>query len=589
MSTDFLQLNKRAKKPQESPRPGTPDKAKTLPAQSSPRPKLQHKAMGSLVFSLHNLEETSDKGTKDDTSVEYSQSTEVLQLNKRVKKEQESPRPGTPVKARTLPARGSPRPKLQHKAMSSLVSSLHKLEDKSEKDTKDDISVEYSRSRSMEVMPTRQNANEDGHEESKWRPEIKAAISSSLNHVNEVSESNQGGSVNRTTDQPGNALNDLSPSNVNFSLGDENDSGSLQHDQNSDVNNMNSSDMIQESTSTTELAESPKSFSEPPRDPPSICELPVDSSRYFQTISIGGDSPRFQSPKRTPPVPSNSPQRSLVDSPKTAAPKRIPPSPMSKGDSADRKLIRQQSLERETSVELNEEIQYWSSSDESEPELAQMSLNSVVLHPKTGTSPAIVVDETEQSTTGGEETRKRFDQHENVSLNGSIYSTESIEIQVTVPPTEEDFSSNIYRAIETCEVDDEMHLAKGDYVQVLEKASTGFWLVKNEEGMKGWISSGLLCPAPEIHGETECTLQEEEFDEQECALQMSCRAIEDYSGDHQNQEIDLRRGEYLRVLHKSEGGWWCVQNEEGEIGWAPSNYLEVFEDEDIEFSSHVGK
>lgn len=60
---------------------------------------------------------------------------------------------------------------------------------------------------------------------------------------------------------------------------------------------------------------------------------------------------------------------------------------------------------------------------------------------------------------------------------------------------------------------------------------------------------------------------------------MSCRVIEDYKGDPYNQEIDLRKGEFAHILHKSESGWWCVQDEDGEIGWAPSNYLEVFEDE----------
>ena len=66
---------------------------------------------------------------------------------------------------------------------------------------------------------------------------------------------------------------------------------------------------------------------------------------------------------------------------------------------------------------------------------------------------------------------------------------------------------------------------------------------------------------------------------------MSCRAVDDYKADHDSQEIDLQSGEYLRILQKNENGWWCVRNEEGEIGWAPSNYLEEFnDDEDIEFS-----
>ena len=429
------------------------------------------------------------------------------------------------------------------------MSSLHNVEEVSEPPTNDDRPMEISQSRSMDT--------------------------SQMPETHEIPESNQNGCENTETLESGNDLNNLSPQDSNSANGNENDTSNLQqHDLDGDDKNIDYSDGRQDSTTTTENAESPESLS----DAPINFEVPLDPSRHFQTIAVVEDSPRLHSPKRLPPVPSG------YESPRTAAPKRLPPSPSGK-------LIRQGGIEKEKSVELNEEIQNLSSSDdESDPELAQMSLSKVVLHAKTSHSPAIVVDETGKLRAKGEETEEVLDYDEKMSLNGSFRSTESFEIEVNVPGDEDDLSSNIYRAIEDYEVDDEMSLSKGEYVRVLDKASTGFWLVKNEAGMKGWLSSTLLCPAPQVWGETERTLQEEDFEEEEeeeeeGTLQMSCRAVDDYKADHDSQEIDLQSGEYLRILQKNENGWWCVRNEEGEIGWAPSNYLEEFnDDEDIEFS-----
>ena len=39
-------------------------------------------------------------------------------------------------------------------------------------------------------------------------------------------------------------------------------------------------------------------------------------------------------------------------------------------------------------------------------------------------------------------------------------------------------------------------------------------------------------------------------------------------------EISLRMGSVVEVVDKNENGWWLVQNEEGQTGWAPAGYLE---------------
>lgn len=542
-----------------------------------------------------------------DTMVEMS--TVFLQLQK--KDSNPKPGQGIPEKSQTLPR--SPRPSLQHKAMSTLVaSSLGRglSADGFKEGSKDDMSLGIPRSRSMDSVPTsplKQNVNKQL--DSKWKPESKNVLSSSLKCVNEIPEPDQDKGQNDKTDSGhrlANALNDLSLTKSNSISENEKDSVSLKNEGDNDLNDIDSCDIRSESTSSTGLTQSPE-----------VCEQPIDLSRYFQTISLNGESPRLHSPKRVPPVPSLIPPSLHSDPPRSPAPSRIAPVPSGistfpkradavfkpqdthrNPQSIDRKIIRQASFEKETAVELNEEIQYWSSSEESEPELLQLSVNGIG-------SPTIVVDNAVESSTEEEdeeeeeedeeeveEMDKRPNGTQDISLQSSINSNESLKIQIEERSIEDENSNDIYCVFEACEVDSEMHLTKGDYVQVLERASTGWWLVKNEAGLKGWAPSNFLCPAPQVHGNTECPVLPKEGEsviDKECKPQMSCRVIEDYKGDPYNQEIDLRRGEFAHILHKSESGWWCIQDEDGEVGWAPSNYLEVFEDEDAhEYVNHVG-
>lgn len=551
------------------------------------------------------------KGDRKTIDAMVEMSSEFLQLRK--KDSNPVPDPGIPEKSQTLPATSSPRPSLQRKSVSTLVaSSLGRglSGDRFKEGSKDDMSLGIPRSQSMDSVPTsplKHNVNKQV--ESKWKPETKNALSLSLKCVNEIPEPDQDKCENVTTDsgpQLTNVLNDLSLTSPNSTSENEKDSVSLKNEGDNDLNDIDSCDIRSESTSSTGLTQSPE-----------VCEQPIDLSRYFQTISVGGDSPRLHSPKRVPPVPSLIPQSLHSDIPRSPAPRRIAPVPSGtfpkRADSAfksqethrnpqsiDRKIIRQASFEKETAVELNEEIQYWSSSEESEPELLELSVNG-------NSSPTIVVDNAVESSTEGEDDEeeeeeddegevekmeKRRNGTQDLNLKSSINSDESLKIQIEVPSIEDENSNDIYCVFEACEVDSEMQLSKGDYVQVLERASTGWWLVKNEAGMKGWAPSNFLCPAPQVHGNTECPVLSEEGEsviDKKCKPQMSCRVIEDYKGDPYNQEIDLRRGEFAHILHRSESGWWCIQDEDGEIGWAPSNYLEVFEDEDAhEYVNHVG-
>ena len=565
--------------------------------------------------SINGGRDSISKGDRKTIDAMVEMSTEFLQLRKKVSNPNSDT--GIPEKSQTLPAQRSPRPTLQRKAVSTLVAPSLGLGSSGEgfkEGSKDDMSLGIPRSRSMDSMPTspvKQNVNKQF--DSKWKPETKNALSLSLKCVDEIPEPDQGKGVNDTQDagpQLTNVLNDLSITKPNSTSMNEKDSVSLKTEGDNDLNDIDSCDITSESTSSTGLNQSPE-----------VCEQSIDLSRYFQTISLSGDSPRLHSPKRVPPVPSLIPQSLHSDPPRSPAPSRIAPVPSGistfpqRSDSAfkpkesnrnpqsmDRKVIRQASIEKETAVELNEEIQYWSSSEESEPELLQLSVNS-------NCSPAIVVNNAEESSTEegededeedegeeDEEEEEEMDKRPNgaqgLNRKSSINSNESLKIQIDAPSIEDENSNDIYCAFEACEIDSEMSLSKGDFVQVLEKASTGWWLIKNEAGLKGWAPSNFLCPAPQVHGKTECPVLSEEgvfVIDKECKPQMSCRVIEDYKGDPYNQEIDLRRGAFAHILHKSESGWWCIKDEDGEIGWAPSNYLELYEEEDAhEYVNHVG-
>jgi len=582
---------------------------------------------------------TSRKDSKDESKTigaMVEMSSVFLQLQKPDKGSGNvSPRPRTPERSSRVsnPVTKSPRPTLQRKAVSDLVASTFDPRSigVNHKDSKDDLGLVNSRSRSLESMHAyKETQNLSGGYrnavDSKWKPETKNVLSTSLPSLHETPESEHSEVGEDAAIQPDPELpeisNKLSVSSETSCRENKERSVSLESAPDSDTG---SCDISYESTTHTELVEALDGF----------CKQPVDTSKNFKRFSLEEEMPIILPPKRSPPVPPNAPQSAIVDPPRAKSPSRSPPvpsdvpqspmvdsprakspsrsSPVPNGSmtfprskmqqssdeeqqkirtipntSSDRKIIRQGKLEKETAYELNEGVMVWSSSDESDPELS-LSFKRV-LYPKTGTSPAIVVDETEEHSIEEGEFR--------LALDDGVASTESFEIEVNLqnsvdPSDEEGYFTDIYCVKEPHEVDSEMYLAKDSQVQVLEKASTGWWLVQSEEGVRGWTCSSHLCPAPQVNGKHEYSEPEEDKDDkepeepedlEERSQEMSCRVIEDYSGDPDDQEMELQENEIIRVLHASESGWWFVQNEEGEVGWAPSNYLEVFEDEDVEFS-----
>ena len=161
-----------------------------------------------------------------------------------------------------------------------------------------------------------------------------------------------------------------------------------------------------------------------------------------------------------------------------------------------------------------------------------------------------------------------------------------------------EYSTDIYSCAETHEVSENMFLTKEENVKVIERGSNGLWLVENGRGTRGWTSSAKLYPVTEASGNLETLMTmsgkdsgknednnnnevcEKEQEETKLRIsQMMYRAINNFKGAEDNEEINLRKGEILHIVHKDESGWWCAKNSEGEIGWVPSNFLKQMEGE----------
>ncbi|ETO16734.1 nephrocystin 1-like protein [Reticulomyxa filosa] len=56
-----------------------------------------------------------------------------------------------------------------------------------------------------------------------------------------------------------------------------------------------------------------------------------------------------------------------------------------------------------------------------------------------------------------------------------------------------------------------------------------------------------------------------------------CTALTDYSA-AATDELDLCAGSIYTVIQTSPSGWWYAEDEDGQYGWVPSNYLVRLED-----------
>ena len=296
----------------------------------------------------------------------------------------------------------------------------------------------------------------------------------------------------------------------------------------------------------------------------------------------------------------------------------------------DHKLVRQASVEGEVHAQ---ELPSWSSSDESDLELQDLNEYStdvyscaethevsentflakgenlkVIERGSNGlwlvengrgtrgwTSSAKLYPVTEGSenletlmTTSGKDSGKKEDNN-----NSEVREKEQEETKLSI-------SQMMYRAtnnFKEAEDNKEINLHKGEILHIVHKDESGWWCAKNSEGEIGWVPSNFLKlmqgeaddddddddeeEEEEDDDDDDDDDEEDEDDEEhrgnESDLQISCRVKTDFKGNEDKQEINLQKGQLLKILHKGENGWWCVRNENGDVGWAPQIHLEALE------------
>ncbi|MEE6469834.1 hypothetical protein FKM82_008787 [Ascaphus truei] len=121
-----------------------------------------------------------------------------------------------------------------------------------------------------------------------------------------------------------------------------------------------------------------------------------------------------------------------------------------------------------------------------------------------------------------------------------------------------------YRAIADYEKNSKSELAikADDVVDVVEKSENGWWFcqLKNK---RGWVPAAYLEPLD--------SPDESEEQEPNYAGELYI-TTKDYSADL-DDEMTLKEGETIEVIHKLLDGWWVVRKD-GVTGYFPSMYLQ---------------
>nr|XP_056721563.1 neutrophil cytosol factor 1 [Euleptes europaea] len=121
-----------------------------------------------------------------------------------------------------------------------------------------------------------------------------------------------------------------------------------------------------------------------------------------------------------------------------------------------------------------------------------------------------------------------------------------------------------YRAIADYEKNSttEMGIKTGDAVDVVEKSESGWWFcqLKNK---RGWVPAAYLEPMD----------SPDESEEQEPNYAGELHVVRKGYAAAQEDEITLKEGETVEVIHKLLDGWWVVRKDET-TGYYPSMYLQ---------------
>ncbi|XP_069741044.1 neutrophil cytosol factor 1 isoform X2 [Narcine bancroftii] len=108
----------------------------------------------------------------------------------------------------------------------------------------------------------------------------------------------------------------------------------------------------------------------------------------------------------------------------------------------------------------------------------------------------------------------------------------------------------------------EMSIQTGDMVEVVEKNENGWWFCQMDNH-KGWLPAAFLEP---LDGPDESEEQEPNYEGELYKVIRSYTAV-------QEDEMSLKEGELIDVIHKLLDGWWVVRKGES-TGYYPSTYLQ---------------
>ncbi|XP_066236055.1 neutrophil cytosol factor 1 isoform X1 [Saccopteryx leptura] len=110
--------------------------------------------------------------------------------------------------------------------------------------------------------------------------------------------------------------------------------------------------------------------------------------------------------------------------------------------------------------------------------------------------------------------------------------------------------------------DSEMALATGDVVDVVEKSESGWWFCQMKT-KRGWVPASYLEPldSPDEPEDPEPNYAGEPY----VTIKAYTSILED--------EISLKEGETIEVIHKLLDGWWVIRKDDV-TGYFPSMYLQ---------------
>lgn len=125
---------------------------------------------------------------------------------------------------------------------------------------------------------------------------------------------------------------------------------------------------------------------------------------------------------------------------------------------------------------------------------------------------------------------------------------------------------------------DEMSLTKGEQVTVLEKSIDGWWKGRRQDNHVGWFPSNYV----EIIEQNENSVPEYSTAamlEPRILEQENVVALYAFTGSTP-EELSFEKGDRLVIINKpgDDPDWWRAQNERGQIGLVPQNYVQVLED-----------